>query len=298
AEQVGSSVETRAKRLRAGVPAYLFAITHENLGEDIEAWLSWWDQARVTYPPQLVPAVPSRQALLHVVKGEPAPRTMKLEGSSSFNVGRDEKSKVPLNHTSVSRLHATILRLHNRLVIRDEGSRFGTVLNGAQVRIAFLSPGDRVGLGKVELTFDLEAAPHVGEDELLSVDPEAFFALEEMQHSSVATGLVEILDANAKTAWMEASAARVHEDPKRQADLVPKVKRVYAERARKALVTLPKILGGAPTNPLDVGAWRDKLAAKRAELGPQVLPAGWIPERDAPQPSGSKTSPVLQIPPT
>lgn len=297
AEQVGSRVETRVKRQRSGVPAYLFAITHENLGEDIEGWLSWWDQARVTYPPQLVPRIPARQALLHVVRGEPAPRTVKLDGSSHFNVGRDEKSKVSLNHTSVSRLHATIVRLHNRLVIRDEGSRFGTVLNGNQVRIAFLSPGDKVGLGKVEMTFDLEASPHVSEDELLKVDAEAFFALEELQHASIATGLVEILEANAKPAWIDAAAARVHEDAKRAAELVPKVKRLYAERAKKALMILPKLLGGGPADPTNIAAWREKLEAKRATLGPQVLPSGWLPQPEAPAMSKSAIMGAITPPP-
>jgi serine/threonine-protein kinase len=276
AENVGTKVESRAKRQRSGIPAYLFAITHENLGDDIEAWLSWWDQARATYPPQIVPRVVARPALLHVTRGEPQPRTVKLEGASVFNVGRDEKSKLPLNHTSVSRLHATIMRLHNRLVIRDEGSRFGTVLNGSQVRIAFLKPGDKLGLGKVEMTFDLEAAPSVGEEDLLTLDVDAFLVLEEMQHGSVASGLVALVEADASSTWIDAVAAKVHDDTKRAAELAARVKRAYSDRARRAQTSLAKVLGETPAQPT-AAAWRELLAKKRPSLGPQVLPAGWLP---------------------
>ncbi len=277
AESVGSKVEGRVRRQRGSVPSYLFTITHENLGEDMEAWLSWWDQARSTFPPQLVPRLPARSALLHVLRGEATPRTVKLEGASAFEMGRDEKSKVSLNHTSVSRLHATIVRLHNRLVIRDEGSRFGTVVNGQQVRMAVLSPGDRVGLGKVEMTFDLEAAPHVGEDEILAIDAEAFFVLEDMQNGSVASGLVALIEADAKSAWIDALAARLHEDAKKAAELAARIKKTYAERARKAKTLLPKLLGASPADPTNAAGWRELLAQKRSELPPQVMPAGWIP---------------------
>ncbi|HZU98475.1 MAG TPA: FHA domain-containing serine/threonine-protein kinase [Planctomycetota bacterium] len=274
AESVGSKLETRVKRHRGGIPSYLFAITHENLGEDMEAWLSWWDQARTNYPPQFVPKTQGRGAILHVTKGEPAPRVVKLEGAQVFNVGRDEKSKVALNNASVSRLHATILRLHDRLVIRDEGSRFGTVVNGSNVRMAFLSPGDRVALGKVELTFDLEAAVSVGENDLMPVDGEAFSILEELQSPSVATGLVQIVEAATNAGWIDATAARIHEDPKKAQELAQKVKRTYTERARRARMLLPKLLGEDKGD--SVQGWKDLLSAKRSELPPQVVPVGWI----------------------
>ncbi len=276
AENVGVKVEARARRQRSGIPAYLFAITHENLGDDIEAWLSWWDQARPTYPPQIVPRIAARPAVLHVTRGEPEPRTVKLEGANVFNVGRDEKSKLPLNHTSVSRLHATIMRLHNRLVIRDEGSRFGTVLNGSHVRIAFLKPGDKLGLGKVEMTFELEAAPNVGEEELLSIDADAFSVLEEMQHGSVASGLVSLVEADAANGWIDVLAAKVHDDAKRATELAARVMRAYAERAQRARASLAKVLGESPAENTPA-AWREILAKKRPSLPPQVIPAGWLP---------------------
>ncbi len=60
---------------------------------------------------------------------------------------------------SVGRHHAAILLLGDRYVLQDLGSRKGTLLNDRPVGDrASLEPGDRIGIGDVELRFVLEAA--------------------------------------------------------------------------------------------------------------------------------------------
>ncbi|MGQ4828284.1 FHA domain-containing protein, partial [Enterococcus faecalis] len=45
-------------------------------------------------------------------------------------LGRGSDAEVRFADRSVSRKHATIFRLLTRFAVRDEGSRFGTILRG------------------------------------------------------------------------------------------------------------------------------------------------------------------------
>jgi pSer/pThr/pTyr-binding forkhead associated (FHA) protein len=275
AEAVGEKLSTRLRRRRATGPSFLFASTRENLGDDREAWLSWWDGARLTYPKQIVPRQTFPLGKLRITKGEPEPRLVNLDSGVMFSLGRDEKAKVPLNSVSVSRLHATILRLNQRLVIRDEGSRFGTMLNGAPVRYAFLSPGDRIQLGKVEMVYEAEEPPPVTAD-MTWIDPDAFFVLEEMANGSVAVGLVLLLELEANLGWVGDEAKKLFEDAAKAKALEESVRKIYAERAKKAREALAKILG--PCEAGTPAAWRALLETKLADLPHQVAPSGWFHE--------------------
>ena len=72
AAQVADPLERRFTRLRKLLPSQLFAVTHENLGEDPAAWLRWWEEARAEYPGQLAPETPARRARLVVVGSQAA----------------------------------------------------------------------------------------------------------------------------------------------------------------------------------------------------------------------------------
>ncbi|MBI3726584.1 FHA domain-containing protein, partial [bacterium] len=276
AEAVSAKLESVLRKARSTIPPFLFAITHENLGDDVEAWLTWWDHAQASYPPQLAPQQPQPLRQLRVTRGEPEPRVVLLGDRTTLTLGRDEKSDLPLQSQSVSRLHATIHRLHRRFVIKDEGSRFGTLVNGQKMRMGFLSSGDRIELGKVEVVFEVLSADPGATNlsgEAYSIDPDAFFALVEQKHPATALGLVRLLEAEADTAWVDEEARKLFDDPKRAGDLAKSVRRAYERRAKQARDLLPALLGESAGASL--AGWREKVD-KAQDLPAQVLPEGWF----------------------
>lgn len=79
------------------------------------------------------------------------PRTWALN-RDHLTIGRDSSSDVFVDDPGVSRHHADLVRRGHDLLIVDAGSSNGTSVNGAKVREMTLRPGDRIGLGGVELT--------------------------------------------------------------------------------------------------------------------------------------------------
>ncbi len=274
AEEVGRRVEAALRRRRNRVPHYLFTTTHENLGDDVEAWLLWWDQTHPTYPAQVGSRRAPHSVRLHVLRGEPEARTIVLPEEPVVELGRE--GDATLRDRSVSRLHATLLRFQERLAVRDEGSRFGTLLNGERVRLSFLRSGDRITLGRVELEVEIvPAEPEGAEAELQPVEPDAFFALAEMDHPAVATGLIYLLDVAAETSWLEPEAETLFEDAAEAERFVKAVRRRYAVEANRARRVLPKILGEDRGD--DVRAWMELVRQRGDDLPVQVLPQGWFP---------------------
>ena len=75
----------------------------------------------------------------------------RLEVSSELVLGR-ESPDVALDDEQISRSHARLRRIDNRLQIEDLGSLNGTFVNGERIRTPVaLAPGDRVRLGRTEL---------------------------------------------------------------------------------------------------------------------------------------------------
>jgi pSer/pThr/pTyr-binding forkhead associated (FHA) protein len=68
-------------------------------------------------------------------------------------LGRGVSADVLLDHPTVSRRHALVVRREETLVLLDDRSMNGTWLNGERVSEAVLSDGDRIQLGAVELSF-------------------------------------------------------------------------------------------------------------------------------------------------
>ncbi|MGE0709310.1 MAG: protein kinase [Planctomycetota bacterium] len=282
AQDLANKVGKKVRRQRLRVPQYLFTITHENLADDVSAWLHWWDQARANYPAQLAPLHPRSSPRLRIRAGEECePRTIPLSPEARvLTVGRDDDSKVKLISRSVSRLHSTLVRFHTRWAIRDEGSRFGTLLNGNQVRISFLRPGDVLSLGKVEAVFEVEdpdgsstATDLSGEHEL---EPETFFTLVEKGHPSTANALISFLYAARDLTWIGAEAEGLFpREPEQKDRFAEKVGKQYTRWAEKAAAKLPEILGA--NHGEDPDAWWSAFEAKHRGLPPQVFPQGWFP---------------------
>ena len=276
-EAICKRMEARLRRAQSMVPTQLFSITHENLGPDVEAWLGWWDTWRERYPSQIAPAQKRPRSQLRTLRGEPE-RTFPLDDALVYRVGREESSEVALESRSVSRLHATILRFHSRLEIRDEGSRFGTEVNGQRVRHAFLGHGDRIVMGKVEMVFEVEGQdPNatVGDHETMGIDSELYLTLEEGAHPTTALSLLKFLELERDSSWIDAQAARLFQEATKAKAFAARARRLYAQRAQQARLVLPKLLN-APPGATDAEVFRPLWSAQAGQFPPQVSPAGWL----------------------
>jgi ABC-type multidrug transport system ATPase subunit/pSer/pThr/pTyr-binding forkhead associated (FHA) protein len=93
-----------------------------------------------------------------------------LELLSRCRFGRQDDAELQIPHLSVSRLHCELVREGDALVVRDLGSRSGTLLNGAPVSGGQrVKSGDTLRLGDVEIRVRLEERRA---ERLPPVDPE------------------------------------------------------------------------------------------------------------------------------
>ena len=262
----------RARRVRT--PEQLFRITHENLGHDEEAWLSWWEEAWTTFPPQVAPEERPPRWFVRV-EGEGPPHEAALGQRLVCAVGRGAGSDLLLSGASVSRHHATLLRLDRRLVVRDEGSRFGTQLRGAPVRLAFLHHGAQVRLGATTLRVEADPDPAPPDARgLQGVDADLFDALAGLGHRSTACGLLR-LASGASGAWARAEAVRLCPATERARALAAAATQVCAQRAALATQQLAALFPDGPGKEAGTAAWDAFLAPRWGSLGPQLLPLGW-----------------------
>ncbi len=86
-------------------------------------------------------------------------------GSAPVRIGRGADNEIELDDEGVSRRHARLERMDQRLVLMDVGSTNGTLLNGTELRgTAELRNGDHVKIGSTIFKYlsatDLEAALH------------------------------------------------------------------------------------------------------------------------------------------
>ncbi len=63
-------------------------------------------------------------------------------------LGRHEWNDLRLDHASVSRHHALVMRVEDRWMIVDLNSTNGIRVNGRRIKVAGLASGDRVEIGE------------------------------------------------------------------------------------------------------------------------------------------------------
>ncbi|MCO5171436.1 MAG: protein kinase [Planctomycetes bacterium] len=276
AAAAAAAMEKAQRRAAARLPGTLFSMTHENLGDDLAAWLAFWEQSHSHFPDQAVPSVPVGDAALRVVKGEPEVRDVILPAAGeAFTIGRDEGCAVVVANRSVSRVHATVQRLHRRLIIRDGASRFGTLLGGERVIVALLETGDTITIGKAELVFG-GAPPAVvlpsddPEEDMVWVDPEVYLALEGLKHPSTALAATRLIALARDPGFIAESVAPLfaEADRARAADALTKV---LERRAGEAAKVLAAVLGPDPGD-----RWQAAYEARCDELPTQVVPLSWL----------------------
>jgi DNA-binding NtrC family response regulator len=115
------------------------------------------------------PALSHQGFRLVVLSGELRGREIEVV-KDAISLGRSRQCEVMLPDESVSRVHAEIRREAERYRLRDCDSSAGTFLGGARVTDAFLTPGDSLRLGQVELRF----VPRDRQPELLPSEAERF----------------------------------------------------------------------------------------------------------------------------
>lgn len=86
-------------------------------------------------------------------------RGKSFEVTELASIGRSDACAVRLEGRHVSRIHARLERRGEAVVIRDNGSRNGTYVNGLPVQEATLAPGDEVEIGEHVLVFDPRGEP-------------------------------------------------------------------------------------------------------------------------------------------
>jgi pSer/pThr/pTyr-binding forkhead associated (FHA) protein len=80
-----------------------------------------------------------------------------VPGGRRVNVGRATDNELHLNHSSVSKIHASLRMDHlGTLLVADTGSTNGTHINGQRIAYGEAHPineGDLVSFGDVEVRF-------------------------------------------------------------------------------------------------------------------------------------------------
>ena len=90
--------------------------------------------------------------------GSPTELSFRLSAGARLSIGRTRESQITLDHTSVSKMHASlVLSSAGKLLVADTGSTNGTYLNGE--RIAYgkaieIFSGDKVKFGAIDVELD------------------------------------------------------------------------------------------------------------------------------------------------
>ena len=102
---------------------------------------------------------PSVDCFRLVATGGPLRGAMVMLGESATTIGRAAENMIVVADQHVSNHHAVIESLKGEFLLRDLGSRYGTLLNGQYVESAKLAQGDEIRIGPVALVFETHTAP-------------------------------------------------------------------------------------------------------------------------------------------
>jgi len=112
-------------------------------------------------------ALPRLQFLL----GERAGELVPLNEGAAFMVGRDRHCDLVLDDTFVSRQHATFFSQPEQVTVLDNDSSNGVRVNDHPVRLATLTDGDVVEIGKMRFRYLARGTPVPPLSETESTDP-------------------------------------------------------------------------------------------------------------------------------
>lgn len=94
-------------------------------------------------------------------------RDFRVKGSRCL-IGRQKTCDLPIPLSSISREHCEIVIKDGGVQLRDLGSRNGTYRNGERIEgVVALEPGDRVAIGPMVFTVQIDGEPEYVEPPLL-----------------------------------------------------------------------------------------------------------------------------------
>lgn len=92
--------------------------------------------------------------VLRTAESADVPLTFRILPGNIKTLGRAPRADFIVDAPLVSRLHCRLSAGAAELEVVDLESTNGTFVNGARVARAILKQGDRLGLGRVEMTID------------------------------------------------------------------------------------------------------------------------------------------------
>lgn len=93
--------------------------------------------------------------LLRTADDAPEPFTFRILPGNIKTIGRASRADFIVDAALVSRIHCRLTAGANELEVIDLQSTNGTYVNGERTAQAKLKPGDRLGVGRVELLVEL-----------------------------------------------------------------------------------------------------------------------------------------------
>jgi NADPH-dependent 2,4-dienoyl-CoA reductase/sulfur reductase-like enzyme/pSer/pThr/pTyr-binding forkhead associated (FHA) protein/CRP-like cAMP-binding protein/Fe-S-cluster-containing hydrogenase component 2 len=132
---------------------------------DLDAWLDQQHAPAATFDISLH-ALPSAETITYAyLTPIPHPKVQVATAETQLNpqsqnlvIGRLPEMALSLDHSSVSRQHATISNINGQYILRDLGSANGTFVNGlplAPDKTHILQPNDTLRFGDVQFRFQL-----------------------------------------------------------------------------------------------------------------------------------------------
>lgn len=79
-------------------------------------------------------------------------------GDEPMVIGRSAEANITLLDEKASRRHCEVRLWAGDYVLKDLGAQNGTLLNGAEAKVAVLSPNDQIKVGSITIFFE-EKAP-------------------------------------------------------------------------------------------------------------------------------------------
>ncbi|HBP16171.1 MAG TPA: hypothetical protein DEA08_00065 [Planctomycetes bacterium] len=226
-------------------------------------WLASWERGRTELGEQCSPQGPPAELALEAQAGEPGWERLPLGDEDLLLIGRDPKCHVRLRNKTVSRHHATLLRLERVWVLRDEGRSTPALHKGQAVKLARLGPGDVIQLGDVELRLAAGAPPPD-----LWVGPRVADALLALGHPALCALALAELDAAESESAPQVAARLYPDDAQRAAAAAAKLEQARARRLPRVHALLDRHLATAAT--ASVAELRAACEQRAAALGPQV----------------------------
>ena len=254
-------------RRREWIANCLFHTTYENLGAEIDPWLTWWWDARERYALQARPLRPRQTASIEVETSAGRER-ITLDGErEEWTLGRSLQAEVSIRDVSVSRAHVRLFRLGRGYAFRDLGSRQGVKIGGERRDLGALISGDSLQLGRIQVVFGLKEEERAGPDAPAWIDRLTFTALVELRAPQVLGVLVALLDSEGILARLSPLL-----DPRAPGASAQLLEPFLSAQRTLALEALPQIANLELEKPGDWRAWW----ARCSERYPgQLAPRGW-----------------------